>query len=106
MCGWVPDLLLSDAVLLADEVIQFSALHVLQYEYDAILLFKHLVDVDYIGVVEAHQHLYLILCSQEVRLVQLGREDLPRVFANSPLHSATGAVCIGVTLRPIISYNS
>lgn len=106
MCGWVPDLLFSDAVLLADEVIQLSALHVLQYKDDAVLFLKHLVDIDDIGVVEAHQHLHFILGSEEVGLVELGREDLPRVFADSPLHSATGAVCVGMAVRPIISYNS
>lgn len=85
-------MLLGDAVLLADEVIQLSALHVLQDEDDAVLLLEDLVDIDDVGVVEPHQHLHLILGRQEVGLVKLSGEDLPRVLANCPLHCAAGAV--------------
>ena len=65
----VPNLLLGDAVLLPDVVVELSALHVLQNEDNAVLLLKYLVDIDDVGVVQSHQHLHLVLGSKEVRLV-------------------------------------
>ena len=62
-------MLLSDAVLLPDEVIELSALHILQDKDDAVLLLEDFVDIDDIGMIEAHQHLHLILGSEEIGLV-------------------------------------
>jgi hypothetical protein len=50
----VPDLLLGDAFLLADVVIEFPSLHILEDEDDAVLLFEDLVDVYNVGVVQFH----------------------------------------------------
>jgi hypothetical protein len=106
MGHYVPNLLFSDAFLLPDIVVEFSALHVLEYEYDAILLLEDLVDVDDIGMVKPHQHFHLILGREEVGLVEFGREHLPAVLPHCPLHRATRPVCLPPEVRPIISYNS
>lgn len=102
----IPDLLLSDAVLLADVVVELAALHVLEDEDDAVLLLEDLVDVNDVGVVEADEHLDLVLGGEEVGLVELGREHLAAVLAHCPLHGAARPVCLLPHVRPIISYNS
>lgn len=85
-------MLLGDAVSLPDVIVQLSALHVLEYEDDAILLLEDFVDVDDVGVIESDQHLYLILGSEEICLVELGCKDLLAVLAHCSLHRATRAV--------------
>lgn len=65
----VPNLLLSDALLLPHVVVQLPALHVLKDEDNAVVLFEYFIDVDDVGVVQSHQHLYLILGSKEISLV-------------------------------------
>jgi hypothetical protein len=59
----LPNLLLSYALLMADVVIEFAALHVLQDEDDAVLLLEDLVDVHDVGMIEPNQHFYFVLCA-------------------------------------------
>lgn len=95
-------MLLSDAVPLADVIIQFSALHVLQDQNNAILLLKDLVNVDNVRVVESHQHLYFILGSEKICLVELSCEDLLAIFAYRSFDCATRAIWVKECVRPII----
>jgi hypothetical protein len=48
---------------MADVVIEFAALHVLQNEDDTVLLLEHFVDVHDVGMIEPHQHFYFVLCA-------------------------------------------
>jgi len=89
----VLDFGLGEGAALADCLVEFSALHVLKDEDDAVFLLEHLVDVDDVGVVQAHQHVDLVLGRHEVVLAHLGREQLPRVLPHCLLHCAVAPVC-------------
>ena len=51
-------------------------------------------------MVQTHQHLHLVFCSQEVGLVQLRREDLLTVLSHRTLHRATRTICLIDTATP------
>ena len=92
MCVYLLDLFFRESEALTNRFVELPPSHVLQYEDNAVILLEYLIDVNDVGVVEAHQHFDFVLGRQEVGLAELGSEDLPGVFADCPFNSATTAV--------------
>lgn len=77
---------------LTNSVIQLSSAHVLQNQHYVLVLFKHFVDVNDVGVVQTDQHLDLVLGGKETGLAELGCEYLAGVFADCPFDCAVGSI--------------
>ena len=91
---------------MADLFVELSALHVLEDEDDAIVLFVDFVDVDDARVVEFDEHVDFVAGFEEERFVDFGSEDLAGVSADDFADGGLGAVLIGREVRPRTYFSS
>ncbi len=84
----VPHLSLGELGPLPDLRVQLAALHILQHQYNRILLLNDLVNVDNARVVESDQHVDFVLGFEHLVLVDLDGEHLARVLADGLADSA------------------